>query len=390
MKQLKTLYIAALMSAVCATSGATNPMIDDVLADNPTLKALRAQSEAEIAARSAENSLPGPEAEFEHLWGGGATKWSFGLTQGFDWPGLYKARSRAIQSSATAFGYLYDSRRLDIAVEANSLLVKYQYACMRRAVLVSVHDNLEQLQQQLKNGLDHGLITILDYKKAALEAAVVGRDIQVIQAEIDGIVAALDELAGRTLDWRSYVPAAVPRLDGTVDDYIAAALDADPNYKAALATLTTAQLDDRAARLSTLPSFAVGYRHEKEEGTHFNGFSVSVGLPTWGVKRSKVASAARITAADSDIEVARRAVVTRVAADWRRASKLQAEVESIVKETESMSNYLELLRAAYQGGELSVLDYLREQSYYREVIMSTFDLEERYAEAMASLNRYAL
>ncbi|MDE6396789.1 MAG: TolC family protein, partial [Muribaculaceae bacterium] len=338
----------------------------------------------------AANTLAGPEAEFEYLKGqGGATKWTLGVNQSFDWPGLYKARKTANEMNRSVYSLLYDSRRIEIATEANTQLIRYKYVEERRKLLSDIFDALTNLEKSLKTALDHGLVTILDYKKAGIERYGVERDIRLASADLSEIKSNLDQLAGRELDWSAYSPALTPELTQSVDDYLETARRSDPSFLASLVSIEAAKREIDVAKAETLPTFSIGYRHEREEGIHFNGFAVSIGLPTWGISQRKMASSAALKAVQAEAGSVGAVMTARITNEWKQARALKLDLDE-VSATAIDRDYLKLLKLAYEGGELSVLDYIRELSYCREVTMNIIDLKERYEIVMASLNRYNL
>ena len=391
MKLGKNILVAAAISLGLGQQiEASNPIIDEILRDNPTLNALKASDEAAIASAQAENTLAGPEAEFEYLRGrGGATKWSLGVTQSFDWPGVYKKRREAIEFNRAVSNLQYDARRLDIATEANTQLIRYKYVSERRKLLSDIFDALTSLEKSLKTALDHGLVTILDYKKAGIERFGVERDIRLATADLAEIQGNLSLLAGRELDWNTYTPALTSELSKSLDDYLQEARQMDPAYLAGLVSITATQREIDVARAETLPSFSIGYRHEREEGIHFNGFAVGIGLPTWGFNRRKLASSAALKAVQNEAGNVSAFMTTRITNEWKQADALKRDLQE-VQATAIDRDYLKLLTLAYEGGELSVLDYIRELSYCREVTMNIIDMRERYETLLASLNRYQL
>lgn len=391
MKLGKNILVAAAISLSLGQQiEASNPIIDEILRDNPTLNALKASDEAAIASAQAENTLAGPEAEFEYLRGrGGATKWSLGVTQSFDWPGVYKKRREAIEFNRAVSNLQYDARRLDIATEANTQLIRYKYVSERRKLLSDIFDALTSLEKSLKTALDHGLVTILDYKKAGIERFGVERDIRLATADLAEIQGNLSLLAGRELDWNTYTPALTSELSKSLDDYLQEARQMDPAYLAGLVSITATQREIDVARAETLPSFSIGYRHEREEGIHFNGFAVGIGLPTWGFNRRKLASSAALKAVQNEAGNVSAFMTTRITNEWKQADALKRDLQE-VQATAIDRDYLKLLTLAYEGGELSVLDYIRELSYCREVTMNIIDMRERYETLLASLNRYQL
>lgn len=384
--------IISFIASVCltVTMMGENPVISEILRDNPTLSALRSSQKAEFESYGADNTLNGPEAEFEYLRGAdGQTKWSFGVTQGFDWPGVYSARKKVNESRHSAFEYILKARSLDIAVEANSLLIQYHYASLRREALLELKSALIKINESLESGLEAGSVTIIDKMKAELEQNSVDRDIRLVDASLAAIKTNLIELAGREIDLTMINPVITPELSDNAESYIQTAVESDPTLEAAIATSAVCRLEADVTRKSSLPSFSVGYRHEREEGVHFNGFAVSVALPSWGLNKRRLAAASAITASLSEEDRIRVSLTARIRSEWNQAAALKRDLEAS-NDREFRNKYVKLLEEAYQAGELSVLDFVREVTYCREVAMNLIDLREQYAQLIASLNRYEL
>lgn len=374
-------------------AGAELPVVTRILDGNPTLTALKAVNTADIAGQRAENALPGPEVEFEHMWGVGTdNKWSAGVSQGFDWPGVYKARSRAADAAERAGQLTYMSRYQDIRLEARQLIIRYQFASQRLSLVDGMIADLTEIGENLDVALEHGLVTILDAKKASIELANLGIERDKIVNELQSIKGLINELAGREVDWSdNELGAAVLASTGSfesLDSYLDTARKSDMSLAAAEAVAEADRQRAAAMRASLAPSFSLGYRHAFEEGHHFNGFAVSVELPSWGFKSYHNAAKTTELAATQTLETADAALYTRIRSDYNRAELLRKNI-TVMRSTGLNGNYLSLIEQAFHGGELSAMDYLREQTYYREARLATLDLEEEYALVLASLNRYA-
>ena len=110
-------------------------VLDTVVKNNLGLKYGLADKEASIAEMKSENTLEAPEVGFESLWGmkGIGDKRNFSISQSFDWPGVYAARSEAVRKSETAMQYLRESAVIDTRMEVRMLLLDIIYARQRLA-----------------------------------------------------------------------------------------------------------------------------------------------------------------------------------------------------------------------------------------------------------------
>lgn len=392
MKILIRSFVASALAVTGVISAGSQVLTADqvlkTLDSNILLNQMKADADAGLFAGEAENSLAGPEAEFEHVWGrGGARKWNVGITQSFDWPGLYSARRKAANVSYIAAGYEREAKRAELLVETKRLLVQAGFICQRRDVIDSMIADLTDLQKYLDEALKHGLVTIIDSKKAAIEIVNLCIERDALDEQLAAVVGQISIATGTDFSVSQIDASTMPATTAllSLDEYMAK-VEADPMVIASKANVDAARLNEKVADRSVLPGFGVGYRHEFEEGTHFNGFAVSVSLPSWGVSKTRKASRMQTLAADAGVELQKSLYLSRVKAEYQAAAALRERIKSL-RAVGMDGSYLQLLRMAREGGEISMLDYLREQSYYRATALSLLDLEERYALLLTSLNR---
>lgn len=108
-----------------ATTDRFEEVAHSITANSPILKAYMLEAESELENLRAENELPAPELGGSYLWGRGETgnKWSVSVSQGFDWPGAYKARRRAAGKGEDAMEALRVANYCDKLLEVKQALV---------------------------------------------------------------------------------------------------------------------------------------------------------------------------------------------------------------------------------------------------------------------------
>lgn len=388
---VSAIFLAAAPTDADAAERLTPEQIYGMVDENKSLSVIRQQAEADAAAIGASNFLPGPEAEFEHLWSKNSlTKWSLGITQNFDWPGVYGLR-RKMQQNALVAGHLGASAlKQQLRYEATVLMTRIAYGQRRIETLNKMIADMESFEQHIVEALEHGQATILDRKKVAIEIVnlKIERDTQI--GNKTELIADLSALAGSELpchdstDWTALTPMSTL---GDLDAYIASFNNNALEYQAAKASLTGAELAVREASSSSLPGFGVGYRHEKEESGHYNGFAVTVSLPSWGVNSSQRAARMQVVSEQFRTDYIATTELARIRTEYDRAVRLRDNLEQLNRQGLDGS-YASLLKEALLGGEITMLDYLREVSWFRETSLSMVDLEEQYALVLASLNRF--
>ena len=394
--------ICALMCAAAAPAYAGDPyaaIIDAILTNNADLASQAAAMRAEYQAAKADNALPATEVEFErsyaHNGTPGSDRWSLSVSQGFEWPGVYKARNAAAEAQADALSAMQRSRVLDKALEARLLLEDWAYAQQRLALLQSIAANIDSLSAATTRAFDMGEASILDVKKLKLQSLLLSNDIAEAGADIDAARAALIALNGGMtldLDAAGIIAAAAddtPQPLAAEDAYLDAFYQHDPMLQSQAAALTAAQHRLSAAKASALPGLSLGYVHNYEDGTHFNGFSVGLTLPLWGANRRRAAASAdieSISAGASSYEMTTRADII---ATYARARSLQRRLSSYAQVLGD-AEYQRLLRVALAGGQISVMQYINEVNYLIDNTRTYLSLRYDYALALARLNRFSL
>jgi len=137
----------------------------------------------------------------------------------------------------------------------------------------------------------------------------------------------------------------------------------------------------------SLPKLQAGYMSESVVGQEFQGVTVDLTIPLWEnkntVKYSKVnAIAFEIIAIDNRVQLYNHLKVLHT-----KAIELQNSSTEYKIELQNFDNS-ELLRKALAKGEITLLDYILELSYYYESVNKLLELERDMNISLAELNQY--
>lgn len=397
MKNKYALIFAAVICAVSAGAqqpafpgeGAFAPIADAVVESNPALKAEEALASAEIEELRAENVLENPELEFEHLWSGTAeNKWNIGITQSLPWPGTFGARSSAASALAEAKAQSAMQSRRDLRLKTLQLLADIVGANRRVALLTEIRDNNAELRKHYEKAWQMGETTILDLNKIKIEEINSEGELAAAQTDREALLAELGSLAP---------DADVAAKSGDLTDYPAVTLspleaylsgvESSPELASMRALSAAEERNEAVAKALRLPGISLGYRHAYEEMSHFNGFSVGVTLPVYSRKHSLAAVRSRRMAAEFSSESLRMQLEQTVRVDFAGATTLRSQIALYAPVVENVNN-LALLRKALDGGQLSLLDYLQEVSYFLRARLDFIDLNTEYTRTAFALSRY--
>ncbi|MDE7124950.1 MAG: TolC family protein, partial [Muribaculaceae bacterium] len=221
----------------------------------PALSAAVHSSKADELALKAENQLEAPEIEVEHLFAGKGQKDKTGVTvsQSFDWPGAYMARSRAIDASSEASRLRIASLRREKLLEAKLLMIDIIYTRRQLAVLDSVSANISRQLAYTEDGFRRGELTILDVNRMRIERLAIQTKISAAAMRQVSLRSSLEIMAGSTditdiwdrLDNFPSAPLA------TEDTYAAAAEENNPMIVSARAAAAAAKAEATAARMNS-------------------------------------------------------------------------------------------------------------------------------------------
>lgn len=391
MKRLIPITIFAAFSAFFQPAAANDfeQTVGLVVKYDYGLQAELARLAAEVSEAKAENMLADPEVEGELLFpqGGGKNRWSVGVTQGFDWPGAYKARSRAAEALTELNGALFDEQLHEARYEVRCKLIELISATKEAAVLREISKSTDELQAKYKRAWEKGEATILDVNKLSVEAArarasatAAEEEVQRLRVEIFNAVPEAERPAEEAL---SEYP--LWNLE-SYDEYLHEAMTCS-HAKIIAAQSKVAEAEASVAKAGRYPSLSIGYRHAYEDGTHFNGFAVGIGLPIYSRRHTADAAKGKIMAAQSTAKQLENELISGMRADYIAAESLAAQMREMGPAVENTDN-LRLLRRALDGGELSLLDYIQEVNFFREALIDYNTLRRSYLLRIASLSRH--
>ena len=361
----------------------------EIAQHNPEVQATKSNYVSQMEGYRTENMLGGPEVDFGYKFGPDgreSNRWGLSVGQSFDFPGVYRARSKANGYRAEAFENLYRGALLKSALEAKQLLIKTVAARQKVDILAAADANVQCLSDYYRRAYSLGETTMLEIKKIELERFDISMRYSRAQAELEGYMSTLKSMSGS--DAEPELPTELPLpLLGAYNDYVEAFTVNDPTVAANGNMYEVASADVSVSKLAALPSFKLSYTHDYEDMRHFNGFSIGIELPAW-TRRHSVKAAEALVAAHSfdEYSMRRRA---EIAGEYALATRLAARIENarIVFESE---DYTQLLDKALDGGRISIFEYLREYNDYLDARAEYVELRGELALALASLNRYKL
>lgn len=390
MKRIKILF-AVIIITINAQAKSFDEILHEIAANNPILASSVAQNEAEVNTLKSENNLPDPAIDFEHKWGKEGRKWGVGVSQSIEWPGVYSTRNEAIKSASQAIEFLNKANYLDKLVEVKLLLIDIINVRKQLALVNQLDAQMNSLTLKYQHGLKHGEVTKLDINKLKIEKIAISREIKSLNNQLEMLKASLiNENGGNDI---SLIISSLNNYPNEIilpeEKYEELLREFDPQIAQYRSMAKTYELNAKVIKMSKHPGFSLGYKLENELGNYFNGFSIGISVPVFSQKhKSDAISASQkaLTLQNKAFEIER---LAQLKAQRSNAIALYQEMEEYRPTLECHDN-LTLLKKALDGGQISLITYIQEVNFFLEAQQNYLNVEYRYFQILATLNKYAL
>lgn len=391
-KSILASFIVAMSSAMAFAQTDIDLIVNEIMANNAELNSTRLRTSAEKAALASSNNLEDPEVEFSHQWGqnGIGNKWGIDVSQSFDWPGVYSARSKANAATSLAMDYLDDAKAFDVRYNVRTALIDVIYAQQKIDLLRRMVSHIDSIATVYSRGAETGDISRLDVNKLKIERIGANRRLNESTLEYMTAVGTLKGLNGG-----KDVSGLVERLDhfshtGLLPQasYEDEALRNNPSVRYAEAMDQAESLNEKVLNHSRFPGLTIGYNHEYEMGDHFNGFKIGLTLPFFSNRHKAAEISSRrvaLQAEQHNVETASLSEIRSVYGQIERLDKEMAQYGDVLSDGENMR----LLNVALAAQHITLIDYLTEYNYFLDAQMSYIDICYQRELLMAKLTRYS-
>ena len=367
-------------------------ILDSININNTLLMSKNAEMNAKIADIKTSNNLGDTEIGFEYQNGANINgqKYGISVSQGFDWPGMYMARSKANNAKIKAAEYEFQIDKLDILFTAKQLCLNVINANRKIKAQTQIYNGIKQLSAEYEKGFKHGEISILDINKLKIELLNVKQALDKSIVERNNLIDKLTALNGNksianieSLD--VYPNQELHAFETYTNEF--SSLDPKLNYETQI--LNSSNKEVTMAKLGWLPKFSVGYKYANELGDKFNGFEIGMALPLFSnINKVKTAKSTQLSAEYNEQDILAEKTA-EIKSNYAQAVYLRSQIHSYNTVLSDTANH-EMLRKALDGGQITLLNYLLEIRYFLEAEQTLLDLEFEYNSVLTTLNKYNL
>lgn len=379
------------LAGIYANANDFDGIVESLLAHDRQLELSARNADAESAALVASNVPDDPEAEFEYLRSGsGEQKFNLSVSQSFDWPGVYVARSRQIALERNGLQLKNEAERNAQRMKLRAHLIDIIAANRVIAQMSEAVEGCNRLLDTLEADYKRGDVSILEVNKMRIELA----DFKLKLSEATTSKEVLMGELMSTADNADGITEQCNALDnfpliglGSLEQYIEKAKDAAPSLREAKNTTLVAKARKDVASRSTLPGFSAGYRLSHEDGELFNGFTVGVSVPVWRAAKERRAAASEEISAMFGEKTEEIKLEKSIEATYRRAVSLKETIAQYGNALTASDN-AGLLRRAYDSGAITLTELVLDINYFVEAGVQYTELQRQYYNALVELSRY--
>lgn len=384
----KLLWIAA--SAVffpLAAQDRTQEVLRAIEENNTTLRALREEVAAQQLANRTDIFLPGPDVEFNYLWGSPGqigNRNDIRVTQSFDIATIGGMKNRLADGKNRLLELQYESERINILLEAKQYCISLIYYNALRTETARQLRYAETLADGYGKRLERGDANRLEYNKAQLNLSSVQGEMARIEIERTVLLSELARLNGGTaipFDQTTYHAQTLPADFGA---WYADAEQQNPLLQYVREQVEVSRKEVKLSKMLALPTFSAGYMREKTLGQSYQGITIGMSIPLWGNKNKVKQAKAAVVAAQARQEDTKQQFYDRLQTLYVRADGLRLAAAKYRESLSSLDN-TELLAKALNAGEISLLDYIVEIGLYYDAVNRALTAERDFRQAFADL-----
>jgi len=390
MKIIITIVSFIILSSNIFAQNTIDTVLAQVEKNNTRLLALRKTTEAEKIGNKTGIYLQNPELGFNYLWGSPAengNRADLSIMQTFDFPTAYGYKKQISNIKNEQVELEYKKQQIALLLQTRNLCYDLVYINALRSELSKRLVHEQEIANSYKEKLEIGETNILEYNKSQLNLLNISTDLESIEIERIALLSELIRLnGGIPIDIKD-TEFNVQEIPLDFEEWYQLAEQNNPILNWLKQELEISKKQVKLNRAMGLPKLQAGYMSEGLFGVHFQGLTVGLSIPLWEnknmVKYAK-ANAVALESIESDNKVQ---FYNKLKTLHTKTIGLQKSVNDYRINLQKFNNS-KLLKKALDKGEISLIDYIMELSFYYESVNKLLEKERDLNKTLAELNQY--
>lgn len=386
-KYLGLMILMMSFSLSGITQSQTMQFLKQILDNNQELKL--AKNEADRMSIEARIGLTpnNPEIEYGYLWGNEAengNRIDFSIKQSFDFPTVYANRYKLSKLKGSFAQLYYRSVEQEIVLKTIKILIDLTYKNKQLNVLKERLKNIEMVEQMTNKMFKEGEVGRLETDKASLQSINLLSEYDLCLSDIEVLTTELKVLNGG-LVLKVNVQHYPVYLDvNNLEDLQESFVYDDLSIVKLQSEIEMNNQEIKLSKSELFPEISFSYVSESIRDQQLKGFKGGISIPLWQkrntVKHSKIALNMKEAEKSYKIQLKE--------ASWEKYYSLyksrSERLNSMSKILERVAPYKSLLMA-FELGEISLLNYITESSFYFKSEDNLLKLEREKYKALAEL-----
>lgn len=390
-KLTSLLFLALGLSTMGWSQSDLHTYLQAVEQNNPSLQAALKLNEANKAEAKIGLTPSNPVVNYGRMPGSTkamGTKTVFGISQEFNFPTTYKTQNNVAKQKSAISDWDFQVVRQEVLLDAQLTYIEYTFVTKQKEELEKRLLSSKKWLKFYQAKLDIGGASIIEYNKAKIQFLSASSKLKMLNQELESKLSKLKMLVGDnalTFDKTEY-----PKIETLQADSLKA------NYQRSSPQMIwfkqqnqLAKLQVKNAKHQVLPNFEVSYEGEKSMEGSYRGVNAGMSIPIWQdknkIKQAQLASKYVEANAYSQQAI----LLNSFEVAYQRMQEYNALLQEYRKVMDS-SIHIEHLDKALQLGELSVMDYFTELSFYYETIDNYLSLEKEFFSQQAQVYQFQL
>ncbi|HET6769713.1 MAG TPA: TolC family protein [Chitinophagaceae bacterium] len=333
-----------------------------------------------------------PQVEYDYLFGspaGAGNQKDFSVTQRLDFPTAYK-RKKDLSSQQIAQTTLQQQvYRQDILLEAKLLSLQIIYLNKKAAELRRRLDNTQKLVLDYQKKLDRGDVIILDVNKARLQLLNIQNEVKLNENEKQILLTKISELnGGNPITINDTIYPFIPSIP--VFEILDSTIEAnDPIIKVYEQEKKILEQQIALQKAMNLPKIETGYHSQGILGQSYRGIHAGISIPLWENKHKLTSTKANLEYANFNAETHR---LEHRFENKQYYDQLDVRKKMLQEYQELLStlNNTALLNKALALGQITIIQYFYDESFYFTAYDKYLQAEWEYQQAVAKLYKFQL
>ena len=365
-------------------------IVSQIQANNLTLKALRQQKTADSTGNRTDIFLQNPEVGMNYLFGNPSSignRTDFSVIQNFEFPTVYVYRNQISTLKNTQAEFQYEQELKKVIYETKLIcndLVYYNAMINEYSKRLTA---AEKIANSYKLKFEIGEANILEYNKAELNKLNVNKRLEELKIEKTALTNQLISLNGNISITFNDTAFSEILLPTDFEQWYTEAEERNPTLNWLESEIELSEKQQQLYSAMSLPHFSAGYMSELTDGQDYQGITLGFSIPLWENKNKIKYSKLNTEAAINFQEASKQQHYNNLKILYQKAQSLQKNV-MLYKQNLQTFNNSELLYKALETGEIDLIDYITELTFYYESVTNLLEMERELNKVICELFQY--